>query len=64
MPFLCKIIFVNIISFDFYTFCPTLFQFFYPLKKVGTFKALKILIHIHLIRRKSLFPKSDREIWK
>ena len=28
-------LFFNIISFDFYTLRPTLFQFFYPLRKVG-----------------------------
>ena len=31
-------LFFNIISFDFYTLRPTLFQFFYPLGKVGSFK--------------------------
>ena len=35
-------LFFNIISFDFYTLRPTLFQFFYPLGKVGGFKAFKI----------------------
>ena len=37
--------FFNIISFDSDTLCTTLFQFFYPLGKVGSFKAFEILIH-------------------
>ena len=57
--------FFNIISFDFYTLRPTLFQFFYPLGKVGSFKAFKILIHIDdnlLIRRKSLSLEPDLKV--
>ena len=34
-------LFINIISFDFYTLRPTLFQFFHPLEKVGSFQAFK-----------------------
>ena len=52
-------LFLNTISFDFYTLRPTLFQFFYLLGKVGNFKAFKILIHSGdnlLIRRKYLSP--------
>ena len=60
-------LFFNIISFNFYTLRPTLFQFFYPLGKVGSFKAFKILIHSDdnlLIGRKSLPPEPDLEVWK
>ena len=60
-------LFFNIISFDFYTLRPTLFQFFYPLKKVGSFKAFKILIHSGdnlLFRRKSFSPEPSLKIKK
>ena len=51
-------LFFNIISFDLYTLRQTLFQFFYPLRKVRSFKACKILMHSgdNLIRQKSLSP--------
>ena len=52
-------LFFNIISFDFYTLRPMLFQFFYPLGKVWSFKAFKILIRSGdnlIIRRKPLSP--------
>ena len=55
-------LFFNIISFDFYTLRPTLFQFFYPFGKLGNFKAFKILIHsgdkLPRARSKSLNPNS------
>ena len=60
-------LFFNIISFDCYTLRPTLFQFFYPLGKVGSCKTFKILVHSGdnlLIRRKSLSPEPDLEVWK
>ena len=52
-------LFFTTISFDFYTLRPTLFQFFYPLKKLGSFKAFKIVIHSGdrlLITKTSLPP--------
>ena len=54
-------------SLELYTLRLTLFQFFYPLGKVGSFKAFKILIYSGdklLIRRKSLSPEPDLELRK
>ena len=58
-------LFFNIISFDFYTLRPTLFQFFDPLEKIESFKAFKIRIHSGdnlLIRPKSHSPEPDLEV--
>ena len=60
-------LFFNIISFDVYTLRPTLFTFFYPFGKVGTFKAFEIVIQSGdnlLIRQKSFSPEPDLKVWK
>lgn len=37
-------LFLDIVSLELYTLGPAVFQLFYPLEKVGSLEALKILI--------------------